>query len=248
MSWKALLALVVGLISGAALALLLLYRGVVRFNYPSHEQYPVEGVDVSHHQGKIDWRELSGASVRFAYIKTSEGATFRDSLFQDHWVGAQSVGVVPGAYHFFTLCRPAAQQAANYLAAAPKPSALTLPPAVDLEFGGNCARRPSPAEFRQELELFLKTVETAWGCRLVLYVTEEFYAAYVDGHFEDNPLWVRDIFGRPTLSAGRQWRIWQYANRGRLPGVTTYTDLNVFNGTPSDFASFRCGAVREDVR
>ena len=119
-----------------------------------------------------------------------------------------------------------------------------MPPAVDLEFGGNCARRPSPAEFRQELETFLKTVEPAWGCRLVFYVTQEFYAAYVDGHFPDNPLWVRDIFRRPVLKSGREWRIWQYANRGRLPGVATYVDLNVFNGTPPEFAAFRCPAPR----
>ena len=243
-SWKALIALVVGLAVGAAVALLLLYRGVIRFNYPSDERYPIEGVDVSHHQGKIDWRQLSGASVRFAYIKASEGATFRDSLFQNHWTGAQSVGIVPGAYHFFTLCRPAAQQATNYLAAVVfKPSLHTLPPAVDLEFGGNCAGRPSPAEFRQELETFLSAVEAAWGCRLVLYVTQEFYAAYVQGHFEDNPLWVRDIFNRPTLPSRREWRIWQYANRGRLPGVTTYIDLNVFNGTSAEFDAFRCGAA-----
>ena len=242
MPWKVLAALAVGAIGGAALTALLLYRGVIRFNYPSSDRYPVEGVDVSHHQGRIDWSRLSGSSVRFAYIKASEGATFRDTAFRANWAGAQSAGVVPGAYHFFTLCRPAAQQATNFLAVVPKPSEPTLPPAVDLEFGGNCAQRPSPAAFRADLEEFLKTVEAAWGCRLVLYVTQEFYTAYVEGYFKDNPLWVRDVFNRPELRSGREWRLWQYANRGRLPGVDTYIDLNVFNGTPSEFASFRCGA------
>jgi lysozyme len=240
--WKVLAALVVGGIAGGGLTALLLYRGVIRFNYPSSDRYPIEGVDVSHHQGKIDWARVRGSSVRFAYIKASEGVTFRDSAFRDNWAGARSAGLVPGAYHFFTLCRPGAQQAANFLAAVQKPAEPALPPAVDLEFGGNCAHRPSPSEFRQELEAFVKPVEAAWGCRLVFYVTQEFYAAYVDGSFADNPLWVRDIFDRPVLKSGREWRLWQYANRGRLPGVATYIDLNVFNGTPSEFAAFRCGS------
>jgi lysozyme len=241
MPWKTLAVLAMGAIGGGGLTALLLYRGVIRFNYPSSDRYPIEGVDVSHHQGKIDWGRLSGSAVRFAYIKASEGATFRDSAFGDNWIGARSTGVVPGAYHFFTLCRPGAQQAANFLAAVPRPSEPTLPPALDLEFGGNCAERPSPTEFRQEVETFLTAAEAAWGCRFVLYVTQEFYAAYVDGYFSDNPLWVRDVFNRPELRSGREWRLWQYANRGRLPGVSTYIDLNVFNGTPAEFAAFRCG-------
>ena len=247
MSLKALTSLAVAAIGLAASGVGLLYRGVVRFNYPSLQQYPVQGIDVSHHQGKIDWSLLKGPLVRFAYIKASEGATFRDSAFRDNWAGAQSVGIVPGAYHFFRLCTPGAEQAANFLAAVPRPSEPTLPPAVDLEFLGNCPQRPAPALFRQELQNYLKAVETAWGCRLVFYVTQEFHTVYVEGYFADNPLWVRDVFKRPALRSGVEWRLWQYANRGRLPGVATFIDLNAFNGTPSEFAAFRCGAVQQSV-
>jgi lysozyme len=241
MSWKALTSFAIAAIGLGGSGLVLLHRGAVRFNYPSVEQYPIQGVDVSHHQGKIDWSLLKGPWAQFAYIKASEGATFRDPAFRDNWAGARSAGVVAGAYHFFTLCKPGIEQAANFLAVLPEPSEPTLPPAVDLEFGGNCAERPSPAAFRQELQNFLTAVETWRGCRLVLYVTQEFHAQYVDGYFRDNPLWVRDIFKRPVLRSGVEWRLWQYANRGRLPGVSTFIDLNVFNGTASEFAAFRCG-------
>lgn len=248
MVWKALASFAVAAISISGLAAVVLCEGVIRFNYPSFEQHPIQGVDVSHHQGKIDWNLLKGTSVRFAYIKASEGATFKDSAFRANWAGALSAGIVPGAYHFFTLCKAGAEQAANFLAVLPVPLEPSLPPAVDLEFLGNCAQRPSPAAFRQELQNFLKAVETERGCRLVLYVTQEFYAPYVEGYFEDNPLWVRDVFKRPVLRSGREWRLWQYANRGRLPGVSTFVDLNVFNGTPSEFEAFRCGAAQRGVR
>ncbi len=246
MSWKALASAAGATVSLGGLAVGLLYQGVARFNYPKREQYAVQGVDVSHHQGKIDWRLLKGPSAQFAYIKASQGVTFKDPAFRDNWAGALSAGVVPGAYHYFTLCASGAEQAANFLAAAPRPQEPSLPPAVDLEFLGNCARRPSPAMFRQELEKFLTAVETERGCRLVLYVTHAFYSQYVEGYFEDNPLWVRDLFRRPNLK-GREWRLWQYADRGRLPGVATFIDLNVFNGTPSEFAAFRCADLGRRV-
>jgi lysozyme len=228
----------------AFVAALLLYGGVVRFNYPSFDRYPVQGVDVSHHQGRINWAELRGRRAQFAYIKASEGAAFRDPRFAENWSAALAAGVVPGAYHFFTLCTTGEEQAANFLSVvAAAVDASSLPPAVDLEFGGNCERRPSTAEFRAELSRFLVLVEKRLGCRPVLYVTREFYP-YVAGGFLSHPLWVRDIFMRPRLEDGRPWRIWQFANRGTLAGVATFIDLNVFDGSTEDFAAFRCGKMQ----
>jgi lysozyme len=225
----------------AALAAWSLYQGFIRFNYPSLEDFPVQGVDVSHHQGRIDWAALKGRKVGFAYIKATEGATFRDSMFAANWLAASTAGVVPGAYHFFTLCRSGADQAANFLAALGPGSAGQLPPAVDLEFGGNCSRRPSKAQFETELRVFLERVEQGLGCRPLLYVTQDFYLPYVAGSFSGYP-WMRNIYREPVLAAGERWTLWQFANRGRLPGVRTFIDLNVFNALA--VASKVCVAAR----
>jgi lysozyme len=114
---KALVQLAACAAISAAVIALLLYRGIVRFNYPDLRTYPIQGVDVSHHQGEIDWTQLQGPAVQFAYIKASEGATFRDAQFAANWQGAVTAGVTPGAYHFFTLCRSGAEQARNFFAA-----------------------------------------------------------------------------------------------------------------------------------
>lgn len=228
----------------AALLVFLLYRGIIRFNYPSLEEFPVQGVDVSHHQGDIHWHRLKSQNVQFAYIKASEGATFRDSKFATNWNGALEAGVVPGAYHFFTLCKPGAEQASNFLDALASVKGGGLPPAVDLEFGGNCGARPNAEEFAAQLDAFLSELRAATGCRPVLYVTQEFYYSYVERRFQGCLFWVRDIYTRPKLRDQTEWHLWQFANRGRLPGVGTYIDLNVFNGTPSRFNEFLCGAVQ----
>src|SRR5687768_3711582 len=73
--------------------------------HPSEARYPTQGIDVSHHQGVIEWSLLSGQGVDFAYIKASEGGDFVDPAFARNWDGAGRAGIRRGAYHFFTLCR-----------------------------------------------------------------------------------------------------------------------------------------------
>ncbi len=229
------------LLIGAGLLAILLYvsldHGFIRFNYPSDSEFPIRGVDISHHQGAIDWNLLAGDGVQFAYIKASEGASFRDDRFSDNWAGSRKAGVMPGAYHYYSLCAPPLLQAENFLASAPPSPFPALPPTVDLELAGNCARRPTPVEFQADLRVFLDAVEAAWNRRVVLYVTSDFYP-YVQGHFADNPLWVRSIFGRPRIAGFAQWQFWQYANRGRLDGVFELVDLNVFKGSQLEFRAF----------
>ncbi|HJY76666.1 MAG TPA: GH25 family lysozyme [Burkholderiales bacterium] len=240
MSRKTLAASVLACAVVSAVCIVLLYAGFIRFNYPSFERHPVQGVDVSHHQGSIEWSVLERSPAQFAYIKASEGATFKDPRFDENWKGALAASVVPGAYHYFTLCKSGAEQAANFVSAAAWTRSHGLPPAVDLEFGGNCSQRPSADEFASELRSFLDAVEQEWGCVPVLYVTQEFHRHYIANRFSSYPIWVRDIFRQPRLEDGRQWRLWQFANRGRLTGVGAFIDLNVFNGSIADFAAFRC--------
>ena len=240
MSRKTWATLLLVAVVASAVSSVLLYAGLIRFNYPSFERHPVQGIDVSHHQGGIDWSVLEHSPAQFAYIKASEGASFRDPRFDENWKAALRASVVPGAYHYFTLCKSGAEQAANFVSAAAWTKAHGLPPAVDLEFGGNCSRRPPADEFASELGSFLKAVEREWGCVPVLYVTQEFHGQYIAHRFPSYPIWVRDIFKRPRLEDGRPWRLWQFANRGRLAGVAAFIDLNVFNGTTTDFAAFRC--------
>ena len=220
---------------GAALlacAWVLLSRGFVRFVYPSWKTYPVRGVDVSHHNGRVDWPRIRAAGYVFAYLKASEGATWRDSTFLRNRGDARRAGLVTGAYHFFTLCRPGREQARNFAAAIGPPGAASLPPAVDLEFGGNCGERPSREAVLAELAGFLAVLDSAGHPPAVLYVTKEFHQAYLEGR-DDNPLWVRSVFGPPRFAA--TWTFWQYAATGRVAGARGRIDLNAFNGSPARF-------------
>ena len=82
---RPLLAALAGLAFLIASGYLLYIRGFVRFNYPSAARFPIRGIDVSHHQGEIDWTAVKASRVEFAFIKASEGGDFRDREFARNW-------------------------------------------------------------------------------------------------------------------------------------------------------------------
>ncbi len=202
--------------------------------HPDEERYPVRGIDVSHHQGAIDWPAVAGSGIAFAYIKATEGGDFSDRRFQQNWREASTAGLRIGAYHFFTFCRPGREQAAHFIATVPA-EPERLPPAVDLEFGGNCGTGSKRLDVMKELAAFLDIVEAHYGMKALLYATPEFYMAYLANRKIDNPLWFRSILFEPSYNR-QPWTFWQYHNRGRIAGIEGPVDYNVFAGSLEAFA------------
>lgn len=191
-----------------------------RSQFPAH--YPVHGVDVSHHNGSVDWSQVARSGIAFAWLKASEGGDVRDSRFRSHAAEAHAAGVRVGAYHFFTFCRAGADQAENFLAVVGE-TPLALPPAVDVEFVGNCRKPPSPAQIRRELETWLSLVEPKLG-RAVVYTTPDADEALLDGL--ERARWIRSISAEPRGG----WRFWQFEPSGHVPGIDGPVDLDVFAG------------------
>lgn len=193
--------------------------------HPSTLLYPRQGIDVSHYQGEIRWSHLANAGVDFAYIKATEGGDYVDPTFATNWAGAKAAGVERGAYHFYSLCRPGSEQAANFLRTVPR-AHDALPPAIDLEYLGNCDKPVSVAAFRRELGIFIRLVERRYRQPVILYLTDEFDRSYqVSAHF-DRPLWLRSILREPAFGA-RRWTMWQASSFRRLRGISGRVDWNV---------------------
>lgn len=198
---------------------------------PDRSHYPLRGIDVSRHQGIIDWPRVAADDVSFAIIKASEGGDYVDQQFARNVTAARAAGIAVGAYHFFTLCRPGAEQAANFLAQIADARVL-LPPAVDLEYEGNCKAKPPAEKVRAELEAFLGPVEAAFGRPAIFYVTYGFYDDYYSS-LPKRALWTRWIAWPPQT---RDWLIWQYHNRGHVDGIGGDVDLDILNGDAQTLA------------
>jgi lysozyme len=222
----------IGILAALGLIVFILcFFGIWIPNKPSETRYPIRGIDVSHHQREIDWKSVKAFGVHFAYLKATEGADFTDPKFADNWKSSSEAGVVRGAYHFFTFGTSGQAQAANFISRVPA-ELDALPPAIDLEFSGfNKERRAAPDEFRRELSAFWDAIFSHYHKSPVVYTTDDFQDQYLAA-MPIERLWIREVLRTPR----QPWTFWQFSPRGRMRGVPTFVDLNVFHGTPEDFA------------
>ncbi len=186
------------------------------------------GIDISHHQQRIDWQRLVESSeLHFVFVKATEGGDFRDSLFAENWAWLREMGIRRGAYHFFRPKRSGALQAEHYLRTVElQPGDLA--PVLDIETTDGV----SPEKVIREVSEWLRVVEKALQVRPIIYTNQHFYERYLAGYFDDYPLWIARYSDEyPRLSA-RFWHFWQYSEKGRLNGIHRLVDLNVFRGTP----------------
>ncbi|HXU07100.1 MAG TPA: GH25 family lysozyme [Polyangia bacterium] len=215
-----------------------LARGWWRMNHPSPARFPLWGVDVSHHQGDVDWTTVARQpQIAFAYVKATEGGDWVDPRFQANWDGARRAGLRVGAYHFFTFCRPAADQARHFLQVLPR-DADTLPPAVDVELGGNCAAIPADREVRDALAVWMDAVAAATGREPIVYLTREAYDRFTDAPRLRRRVWIRNVWREPRLSQTEPWALWQFDARAHLAGIATFVDLDVFRGARAELDRF----------
>ena len=209
----------------AGLALHGFAEGWWRPAHPDRARFPLWGLDVSHHQGAIDWETVAREpNLVFAYLKATEGGDWRDPRFAENWERARRAGLKVGAYHFFTFCRAPLEQAANFLGAVPRDTDA-LPPAVDVEFGGNCSARPSPEGLRRDLGLFVSAVAKGLERTPIVYLTPEAHEGFFGSGEIGHPYWIRSLLGEPDAG----WTFWQFANRARVRGIRSAVDLNAFH-------------------
>jgi GH25 family lysozyme M1 (1,4-beta-N-acetylmuramidase) len=199
------------------------------------------GVDVSHHQGAINWTSVRNAGIQFAFIKATEGTTFEDPRFDTNYVAAYRAGVIRGAYHFALPNRSSGAAQANFLASnggAWSADSRTLPAALDIEhnpYGAMCYGL-SQAAMRNWLADFLATYRARTGRYAVIYTTTSWWSSCTGnyaGFWNNHPLWIARWSSTPNpLPAGAPfWSFWQYTATGRVAGISGNVDRNHWNGS-----------------
>lgn len=190
------------------------------------EDFALKGIDVSHHQGRIEWEDVAEFGIDFVFIKATEGTDWVDPRGHTNWKGAKDAGLKVGAYHYYRLCKNGSAQAELFIDNVPIDSSA-LPPVIDLEHAQNCGMDQPVAEVRAEISVMISKLRRHYGKDPVLYTTNAFYRDWLQGAFQANPIWIRDIQKYPDLPDGRDWTVWQYSHRGRVSGVDGEVDLNV---------------------
>lgn len=182
---------------------------------------PVEGIDVSHYQGVIDWQEISkDKSIGYAYIKATEGEALVDGTYRRNIEGARKAGLKVGSYHYYRPNADGEAQLRN-LTSQILPHEQDLAIIIDVESRG---RKPH-GRFIAELREFLEHVEEHYHSRPIVYTFQNFYNRYLKRELDDYRLMVSKYQEEePLLTDGRDFCIWQYTSEGSMGGIDGCVD------------------------
>lgn len=205
----------------------------------------VNGVDVSHHQDTgangIEWNSVRDDNNRFAIIKATEGVDYTDDAYAKFAQGAVASGMNVGAYHYARPAKDPVAQAQNFANAYKSVPGLSLPPVLDLEVDEGL----SPEQLSGWTRTFLAEVEKQTGRRPMVYTYRYFWLEQMGDtkDFADYPLWLAAYQNKAPGPVGGWDKvdIWQRSESGRVAGVNTPVDLNLFNGNQGQFARFSGG-------
>ena len=200
--------------------------------YVDREMYPVGGMDISAHNGRIDFKAAARDGVEFVWIKATEGATFRDKRFATNHLKAGEAGIMRGAYHFFRFDKDGVTQAINLLEAVGDRN-LELGVAIDVETSGN--PKGIDDELIKERIAAMVDYLNLRGLSPTLYCNKADYYRYMADALPGNSLWICSFSSDPISAA---WTFWQHNHKGAVKGVKGDVDLNVFGGHRDDWADF----------
>jgi lysozyme len=187
----------------------------------------LKGVDVSKWQKEVDWDQVRGADVSFAFVKATQDDYRLDPYFARNWEETKRVGIKRGAYHFFIPAAPVQGQIEMFLNTVTL-EAGDLPPVLDVEV---IEKHTSPADMRKNMRIWLEAVTKHYGVKPIIYTNQNFYRRWLQGHFKDYHFWIaRYNTIEPDIHQEDKWLCWQYTDTGKMPGVNAAIDLNFFAG------------------
>jgi lysozyme len=202
------------------------------------------GVDVSVYQGPVNWPSVKAAGVAFAFARVSDGSGL-DEQFDANWAGIKAAGMIRGAYQFFEpaddpvvqadIVIHAVYDANNFPVPFLNPGAL--PVVLDVEVTGN----QSASTLAANIQTWINHVQAATARVPMIYTASGFWDGSVGSTaFSANSLWAANWgVGCPSLAQGwTNWAVWQFADNGTVPGISSLVDLDLFNGSMSDLLAF----------
>ncbi len=194
--------------------------------------YKVRGLDVSQYQSRIDWQALKsmkikGDSLRFVFIKASEGENFVDKYFAYNWIESYKAGFLRGAYHYYRPDVAPEVQALNFIDNVPKNEKM-LPPVLDIEEKGEI----DIEILTKNLQIWLNIIQKHYKKTPIIYSNRNFYLYFLKNKFNKYPVWIaqyQHLDEKPLENI--QWIFWQHTCEAQANGITAKIDLDVFRGT-----------------
>jgi GH25 family lysozyme M1 (1,4-beta-N-acetylmuramidase) len=191
------------------------------------------GIDVSHHNGAVDFVKVKNSGVKFVYVKATEGVSFTSPALSTLVKGAKAQGLPVGCYHFARPTQNSAVDEANYFYYTLKsvlPDMGDLAPVLDLEAPTDPS--DSNGEFlvqwaRDFINQFMYLSKRSVTVYTGNWYLDQFGITNLGGTGLD--LWLANYKLNPPPDSGgwTRWTIFQYTENGLVSGISGNVDLNV---------------------
>jgi lysozyme len=201
-----------------------------------------QGIDVSHHQGIIDWNKVKASgNVDFAFVKATEGLRYVDPQFKRNAEETNKVNIPVGYYHY---AHPETNRALDEVYAFAKATQgypVQLPYVLDLE---GEASKLSKSDLTTWALTFMREVQRLTGSSVMLYIGAYFARDEVGEGLGEFPLWIAHYGAATPLSNGtwKDWTVFQYSSTGAVPGIIGNVDMNEYNGSVSELVGYQMSA------
>lgn len=192
------------------------------------------GIDVSKHQGEIDWAQVAADGVEFAFIRVGNrgygsGAIVDDPQFEANIVGAATNGIKVGVYFFSQAINvEEAKEEAQYVLDRIAPYKINCPIVLDVEKVADSEGRMNKISMEQRTEntiAFLEAIEAA-GYKSMLYHNMEMGTLMLDmTRLENYEKWF--AYYNKEIYYPYEFSVWQYSDKGKVNGIKGDVDLNI---------------------
>ncbi|MEM4997392.1 GH25 family lysozyme [Priestia sp. SB1] len=196
----------------------------------SRSKQNVLGIDVSHHNGVVDWKKVAGDGYKFVYLKLTEGKSYVDKTTYNNYIAAKNAGLRVGFYHYAHVNNdPVAE--VNFFLQKLADMKADLPHCLDLEE----SKGKSKAQITAFALKWMEYLQQKTGITPLLYTGYSFM-----GNFSNTmakyPLWVARYAGGSKRVQGfnapgsstvwRSWAMFQFTDSGKVNGIKGNVDIN----------------------
>ncbi len=204
--------------------------------YDNPEYDTAVGIDVSVFQGEIDWEKVKAQGMSFAFVRIGirgygeAGSLNEDPMFRQNIEGAKNAGIPVGAYFFSQAINEAeAEEEAEFSLSLLEGISLDLPLVYDAEIISDDDARTDNVpinQFTKNALAFCRKVESA-GYDAMIYANLTWEVIIYDiSQLSDYPLWYAGYNDIPLSPF--HFEFWQYTESGRLDGIESSVDLNIW--------------------
>ncbi len=206
----------------------------------------LNGIDISHYQGRLLQELKHLSSLDFVICKASQGAYYQDPTFSDNWQSIHDLGLIRGAYHFYVAHDNPSQQANHFYQVVGDISAHDIAPIVDIEHA-SFSKEKATSGMIDEFKVFLQKTIDNFGYRPIIYTNYSFAQQYLnDPYFAQYPLWIAEYTSRQKPIIPIAWKetgffIWQKNSSYHVNSVNT--DFDVFFGTADELVNKKSNVI-----